>query len=157
MSLPDQDGFDDQAAPRAQGLLPVSMRDQSTLAIMMCLIIVFGTVYFLVSAIWQPGFVQHDSAPSLVVVFQVDINTAAWPEIAALPGIGPTRARQIVQWRETNGPFVSIDDIARIHGIGPATLKRIGPYLRRDEHSPRLVVAKPPLPIENPAMNPAGQ
>lgn len=157
MSLPDQDGSDDQAVPKAQGLLPVSMRDQSTLAILICLMIVSAVVYFLASPFWQPGFLQHDSAPPLVVLFQVDINTAAWPEIAALPRIGPARARQIVEWRETHGPFMSLDEIAKIHGIGPATLKSIGPYLRWDEQPTRHVVAKPSVPVENPGLNPDGQ
>ncbi|SRR5579883_2868285 len=41
----------------------------------------------------------------------IDINTASAVELAQLPGIGPSRAAQIVRLREKNGPFRSVDEL----------------------------------------------
>lgn len=79
---------------------------------------------------WQGRLVEIDRAEPLVAQFEVDINSADWPELIQLPGIGETLARRIVASRETNGPFVDNDDLCRIPGIGPKTLDRIRPYLR---------------------------
>ncbi|MFW6174685.1 MAG: helix-hairpin-helix domain-containing protein [Chloroflexota bacterium] len=51
----------------------------------------------------------------------VDLNTASQAALEALPGIGPVLAERIIAWRETNGKFQSLDDIANVRGIGPKT------------------------------------
>ncbi len=61
--------------------------------------------------------------------FQIDINSATWVEWMQLDGIGETTARNIIADRETNGPFLSISDVQRVKGIGPATLKKMQPSL----------------------------
>ncbi len=55
----------------------------------------------------------------------VDINTADAVALEALPGVGPSIAQAIVEWRETNGPFASVDELEDVPGIGPATLDEI--------------------------------
>ena len=55
----------------------------------------------------------------------VNINTAASFELESLPGIGPTIAQRIVDYREQNGPFLSIEDIVNVSGIGPGIFERI--------------------------------
>ncbi|HVJ84911.1 MAG TPA: helix-hairpin-helix domain-containing protein [Caulifigura sp.] len=61
--------------------------------------------------------------------FQLDVNTAGWVEWMQLEGIGEATARKIVADRESNGPFRSVEDVARVKGIGPATLEKIRPWL----------------------------
>jgi competence protein ComEA len=39
--------------------------------------------------------------------------------------VGPALAERIVRWREREGPFRSVEDLARVPGIGPATVARI--------------------------------
>ncbi|NOY98363.1 MAG: ComEA family DNA-binding protein [Chloroflexi bacterium] len=56
---------------------------------------------------------------------RVNINTAAAEELDALPGIGPSLAQQIVDYRRQYGSFRKIDDIMGVPGIGPATFDRI--------------------------------
>lgn len=51
----------------------------------------------------------------------LDINTATVDELDQLPDIGPTVAQNIVNYREENGPFSTIEDIMNVPGIGPAT------------------------------------
>jgi competence protein ComEA len=55
----------------------------------------------------------------------IDINTATTSELETLPRIGPTMAQRIVEYREANGPFQSIEDIQDVPGIGPATYEAI--------------------------------
>ena len=52
----------------------------------------------------------------------VDINRADAGQLDALPGVGPTTAASIVAERERNGPFLTVDDLERVPGIGPAKL-----------------------------------
>ncbi len=55
----------------------------------------------------------------------VNINTASQAELETLPGIGPTTAQKIIEYREENGPFQSTEDIMNVSGIGPGTYERI--------------------------------
>lgn len=49
---------------------------------------------------------------------KVDINTANAQELATLPGIGPSIAQRIVDHRQAQGPFKSIEDLKSVKGIG---------------------------------------
>jgi competence protein ComEA len=55
----------------------------------------------------------------------VDLNTADVTMLDGLPGVGPARARAIVVFREANGPFHAVQELARVPGIGPAALARL--------------------------------
>ena len=50
----------------------------------------------------------------------VNINRASVTELDALPGVGPSTAQAIVDYRATNGPFGSPEDLLNVKGIGPA-------------------------------------
>jgi competence protein ComEA len=58
----------------------------------------------------------------------VDINSATAEQLDELPGVGPTTAEAIVEYRTANGPFRSVEDLANVKGIGPAKLARIRPH-----------------------------
>ncbi len=53
---------------------------------------------------------------------RVNINTADVAALETLPGVGPAIASRIVAWREENGPFRSVDELAAVSGIGEKTL-----------------------------------
>ena len=56
---------------------------------------------------------------------QVNINTATAQEIAeALNGIGLSKAEKIVEYRDANGPFVHIDELVNVKGIGLRTVDK---------------------------------
>jgi competence protein ComEA len=55
----------------------------------------------------------------------VNINTADATLLDTLPGIGPSKAAAIVDYRTKNGPFTAIADIQKVKGIGPATFANL--------------------------------
>ena len=55
----------------------------------------------------------------------VNLNTASADLLDKLPGIGPTTAQKIVDYRKQNGLFTRVDDLLKIPGIGPSTLDEI--------------------------------
>ncbi|MGY5764673.1 helix-hairpin-helix domain-containing protein [Brachybacterium sp. DNPG3] len=57
----------------------------------------------------------------------IDLNTASAAQLEGLPGVGPAIAQRIVDHREANGPFASVDDLLEVSGIGTAKLEQIRP------------------------------
>lgn len=60
----------------------------------------------------------------------VNINTATQTELETLPGIGPSLALKIINYRKENGKFSSIEDIKNVSGIGDAKFENIKNYIR---------------------------
>ena len=56
---------------------------------------------------------------------KVNINTATQEELDTLPGIGPSIASKIIDYREQNGKFNSIEEIKEVSGIGDAKYEKI--------------------------------
>ena len=55
----------------------------------------------------------------------VNINTASKEELTTIKGIGDTRAQEIIDYRKKNGDFKSVDELEKVPGIGPGTMKQI--------------------------------
>ncbi len=55
----------------------------------------------------------------------LDINSATEEELTRLPGIGPYKARAIIEYRQTYGAFVTAEEIMEVRGIGQATYDNI--------------------------------
>jgi competence protein ComEA len=55
----------------------------------------------------------------------LNLNSATVAELDALPGIGPSRAAAILQYRERHGPFAEVDELARVPGLGVAAVARL--------------------------------
>ncbi|GAB4173225.1 MAG: hypothetical protein Kow0020_08400 [Wenzhouxiangellaceae bacterium] len=74
-------------------------------------------------------------AGTVLATEPVDINTATAEQLAeALNGVGESKARAIVEYRETHGPFKHIDELINVRGIGMATV---------DKNRDRLIVGSP--------------
>ena len=99
----------------------------------------FSILCILLSSITCSGLSFADSPPNEVTknevtqkeqqqIIQVNINTATAEELAkVLTGIGISKAKKIVEYREKFGAFVSIEQLKEVSGIGQATLdKNVG-------------------------------
>jgi competence protein ComEA len=59
---------------------------------------------------------------------KINLNTASASDLETLPGIGPSIAGKIIEFRQINGPFETLDDLLAISGIGPSKLDEIRDY-----------------------------
>lgn len=55
----------------------------------------------------------------------VNINSATAEQLTILPGIGPALAARIIQWRDQNGRFTSVEELLEVSGIGPAKFESL--------------------------------
>lgn len=63
---------------------------------------------------------------------KVNINKAEASELETLPGIGPSKSQAIIEYRNTNGKFNSIEDIRSISGIGEKTFEKLKDKISTD-------------------------
>jgi competence protein ComEA len=114
--------------------------------------VIFGLLSFVALALialswirlsnWGTRTVEIERLPARQYEFRIDANSATWVEWGQIQGIGDGLARRIVADREQNGPFRSVDDLARVTGIGPKTLEHLRPWVRVSEKSPPSEPAK---------------
>ena len=84
---------------------------------------------------WGARSVEILRLPDTEYKYKLDVNRATWVEWSLLDGIGEILGKRIVADREKNGPFRSVDDVLRVHGIGPKKLERMRPWLEVRDHS----------------------
>ena len=70
----------------------------------------------------SPASPASPATPATAAAGPTNINRATAAELEALPGVGPSTARAIVEHRERYGPFATVDDLLAVRGIGPAKL-----------------------------------
>jgi competence ComEA-like helix-hairpin-helix protein len=83
----------------------------------------------------EDGTCSFTTAPlpgsaSLLAGVGIELNTATASDLEATPGIGPTLASRIVQYRDEHGPFASLEELEEVRGIGSKTLWKIKPFVR---------------------------
>lgn len=92
------------------------------------------------NAALQPAATSDPTAPSATAAdsttgstepasFPININTATLEELVLLPGIGPTLAQRILDFREEIGSFRHIDELLDVKGIGEKKLAKIREYI----------------------------
>lgn len=70
----------------------------------------------------SPG---SDTVATPIISGMVNINTATASELDTLPGIGPAYAKAIIDYRSQFGPYIRIEDIEKVKGIGPKTFEKL--------------------------------
>jgi competence protein ComEA len=78
---------------------------------------------------WGVHEIDIERQSPLTYNFHLDPNTASWVELAQLDGVGETLAVRIVEDREANGPFHTLEELDRVKGIGAKTIERLRPFL----------------------------
>ena len=75
--------------------------------------------------LFASGPLAAQQAPPAEAAAAVNITRAdAAALVAGLNGVGQARAEEIIRHREAYGPFASVDELAEVKGIGPATVDR---------------------------------
>lgn len=55
----------------------------------------------------------------------VDLNKANQAELESVKGVGPKKAKAILDYRDKNGPFKSVDDLAKVKGFGKSSVDKV--------------------------------
>ncbi len=66
--------------------------------------------------------------PQTRLIGVVNVNTATPAQLELLPGVGPARARAIIEHRKKSGAFKRVEDLIEVSGIGESALARIRPH-----------------------------
>ena len=99
---------------------PAALRSPSSLFSALALALVLGCNPILTSTAL---YAQEAAHP--VQLANVNINNADAETLAqGLKGVGISRAKEIVLYRETYGPFASVDELLEVKGVGPSTLEK---------------------------------
>jgi competence protein ComEA len=59
----------------------------------------------------------------------ISLNSASEEQLETIDGVGPATAQKIIEFRQQNGGFRSVDDLAQISGIGPKRLEAMRPHV----------------------------
>ncbi len=67
--------------------------------------------------------------PKKVETIRISINTADKEQLVQIPSVGPSTADKIIEYREQNGPFQSIEELTNVKGIGEKKLEKMRDYI----------------------------
>lgn len=85
----------------------------------------------------------------------VNVNSANQAELETLPGIGPSKAAAIIQFRGEHGPYKSLADLDAVSGIGPATLATLDGLVEfGDDAAPSTSAPAAPITSSSSAAKP---
>lgn len=129
-----------ETKPREFGWTPAQRR---ALLALLAVLLVWLTVQYARHRSFVPDPQPADGSRAGELASRIDPNSADWQTLAAIPTLGPKRAKDIVAYRDrlrsadANGvAFRSGADLLRIRGIGAATVENLRPYLIFPADSP---------------------
>jgi len=80
-------------------------------------------------SVFAPASFSERGATERASSARLDLNAATINDLVRLPGIGPVMAKRIVEYREANGPFKSLQDLCKVKGIGVKTYEKLAPLV----------------------------
>lgn len=89
----------------------------------------FGRNLISLSASGYTAATSINETVAISATGKININDATVQDLTLLPGIGETLAQRIIAYRETSGPFNSIDELLNVKGIGQNRLTSISEYI----------------------------
>lgn len=69
------------------------------------------------------------SVISVKMIEKINVNKASSDELAVIKGLGKKKAQAIIDYRQQNGDFVSLEGLINVKGIGKSTLQKIEPFI----------------------------
>lgn len=84
---------------------------------------------FLIPTTFQPIFAASNDIMEDAGIEKINVNKADVDQLSLIKGIGTKKAQAIIDYRLTNGNFMSLDELTGVKGIGDSTLQKIKPYL----------------------------
>lgn len=91
---------------------------------------------FLFGSIFHYSFKNHAVSEVFEIVDsdriypKINLNKAGLADLLRLPGVGPALAKNIVAYRELNGPFTDIEDVRRVEGISSRNYSKLVKYFK---------------------------
>jgi competence protein ComEA len=71
---------------------------------------------------------EAEAKPAAAPTHTIDLNTASVEQLTEVPGIGQTLAERIVEFRQKEGPFRSVEDLMKVRGIGEKSFEKMKPW-----------------------------
>jgi competence protein ComEA len=109
---------------------PLRRADQIAVALLSLFALATIAGYWFSQAKLRGRLIDIERPDRPAASFRIDINSADWPELIQLPGLGETLARRIVAWRKAHGRLTSIDQLRQVSGVGPKRLESWRAYLQ---------------------------
>ncbi|MGV3482956.1 MAG: ComEA family DNA-binding protein [Planctomycetaceae bacterium] len=122
-------GLTTQTPLPADAVAPITDRDDIQ---RLFLVIALGVIVYALGGMVAGGPQEPPIGHRGSTGFRVNVNQASAQELSLLPQVGPVLAERMVAEREARGPFVSVDDIARTPGVGPARVSLFAPLVVTD-------------------------
>ena len=103
------------------------------------IVIYFLATMLFVGTIIKVGMDRHWWLPETEIIsnlkpadikVKLDVNNAPWYELVLLPKLGEVKAKAIVTHREKHGNFKTLDELARVNGIGTSIVEAIRDYIK---------------------------
>ncbi len=107
----------------------LSLSDQKIVALVCLILTSWVLIRSLSLSHWRAEEIETRRLEPEPIGYVIDINQANWLEFSLLDGIGEVIGKRIVAHREQQGPFVSIQELQQVKGIGDKTFARIESHL----------------------------
>jgi competence protein ComEA len=120
---------DDSSFVSMARLFQLNRGDQLLIGVTAILALGLISVQWVQLSGWGMQPVEIEQIQTRQLEYRIDINSAEWIEWVQMQGIGETLANRIIENRDQNGPFESIDDLQRVKGIGPKTVEKLRPWI----------------------------
>lgn len=98
-----------------------------SIAILLCAIVASIFIYY--QRYKEAQTYKFKKVSNEVHQYRININSAKLKELDNLPGIGPSMAQRIIDHRNQNGPFQSLDEITKVKGIGAKSFEKIKGFI----------------------------